>query len=291
MNPTPETILEYQNLLFSIAYQMTGEVAISEDVVQEVWTNWMEKALETVANPRAYLARSVVNRSLNYLAEAKRRREAYRGTWLPEPLVYDAHVQTEAQLDLSYSFMLLLEKLTPTERAVFVLRESFEFDYQELAEILDSNEANCRQLYHRAQEKIANPKKRFVFDKVQHQQLLETFTKASETGDITDFIQLLKEDIAVYSDGGGKASAALHPLFGKTIVEKFLRGLAKKGFPHFTLKPVIVNGSMAFLIFNRHDQQLETVFVIEAGEGGISNLYFVRNPDKLEHLNPIFRKM
>lgn len=291
MNRTPEIILEYQNLLFSIAYQMTGEVAISEDVVQEVWANWIEKTTETVANPRAYLTRSVVNRSLNYLTETRRQREAYRGTWLPEPLVYDAHVQTEAQLDLSYSFMLLLEKLTPTERAVFILKESFEIDYQELAEMLASNETNCRQLYHRAREKMANPKKRFVFDKEQHLQLLETFTKASETGDITDFIQLLKEDIAVYSDGGGKVSAALHPLFGKTVVEKFLRGLAQKGFPHFTLRPVTVNGSIAFLIFNRHSQQLETVFIVEAGEEGISNLYFVRNPDKLAHLNPIFRKM
>lgn len=291
MNPTPEIILEYQNLLFSIAYQMTGEVATSEDVVQEVWASWIEKTTETVANPKAYLTRSVVNRSLNYLTEAKRQRESYRGTWLPEPLVYDVHEQTEAQLDLSYSFMLLLEKLTPTERAVFILKESFEVDYQELAEMLASNETNCRQLYHRAREKIANPKKRFAFDKKQHQQLLETFTQASETGDITDFIQLLKEDIVVYSDGGGKVSAALHPLFGKTIVEKFLRGLAQKGFPHFTLKPAIVNDSMAFLIFNRHSQQLETVFIIEAGDAGISDLYFVRNPDKLAHLNPIFRKM
>lgn len=291
MNPTPEIILEYQNLLFSIAYQMTGEVATSEDVVQEVWANWIEKTTETVANPRAYLARSAVNRSLNYLTEAKRQRESYRGTWLPEPLVHDVHEQTEAQLDLSYSFMLLLEKLTPTERAVFILKESFEFDYQELAEMLASNETNCRQLYHRAKEKMAKPQKRFAFDKTQHQQLLETFTQASKSGDITDFIQLLKEDIAVYSDGGGKVSAALHPLFGKTIVEKFLRGLVKKGFPHFTLKPVIVNGSMAFLIFNRHNQQLETVLIIEAGEEGISNLYFVRNPDKLVHLNLIFRQM
>lgn len=284
MNPKPENILEYQNLLFSIAYQMIGEVAISEDLVQEVWANWIAKAPEQIANPKAYLAKSVVNRSLNYLSEVKRQREAYRGTWLPEPVIQNAYQQAEAQLDMSYSFMLLLEKLSPAERAVFILKESFELDYAELAETLDYNEANCRQLYHRAKEKMANPKKRFAFDKNQHQHLLEAFTKASETGDIDEFIQLLKEDIVVYSDGGGKVSAALHPLFGKAVVEKFMRGLARKSFPYFFFKSLIINSSMAFLIFNRDSKNLESVLIIENDEMNISNLYFVRNPNKLAHL-------
>ncbi|MFN7119495.1 MAG: sigma-70 family RNA polymerase sigma factor [Saprospiraceae bacterium] len=281
---TSEIIQQYQSLLFSIAYQMTGEVVASEDIVQEVLTNLIIQQSESITYPKAYLAKAVTNRSLNYLVEAKRRRESYKGTWLPEPVIENAHRQVEAQLDLSYSFMLLLEKLTPTERAIFLLKESFEFDYQEIATALDINEANARQLYHRAKEKIGQPKKRFV-SSTQHQQaLLEAFTQASISGDLDTFIQLLKEDIVIYSDGGGKVLAAINPLFGKLVAEKFYRGLANKNLLQLEVKPVMVNGSPALATYRRADQQLDAITIIETENEGVARLFIIRNPEKLAHL-------
>lgn len=279
-----EIVQQYQRLLFSIAYQMTGEVTASEDIVQEAFTNWMTHEPENIHHPKAYLTKSVTNRALNYLAEAKRRRDSYKGTWLPEPVIENAHHQVEAQLDLSYSFMLLLEKLTPTERAVFLLKESFELDYEEIANMLEMTLANSRQLYHRAKEKVAQPKSRFTFDVIKQQQLLQTFRTASETGDISDFLNMLKEDIAIYSDGGGKVSAALHPLFGKRIAGKFMQGLIRKAFPYYDITPVVANGTMAFVLTLATTRHLESVLLVESNEQGISNLYFVRNPDKLAHV-------
>lgn len=278
-----DAVTTYRPTLFSIAYRMTGEVMVSEDIVQEAFLKWMNRPSEVILDDKAYLAKSVINTSLNHLARVKREREAYKGPWLPEPILADSRA-IDAKLDISYGFMLLLEKLAPLERAVFVLKESFDFGYAELAQLFDTTEANGRQLYHRAKEKITGSNRRFSIDPAQQQLLLEAFAKASETGNIDQLIQLFKTDIEVYSDGGGKVVAALKPLIGSTIVEQFMRSLVSKQYSLLDVKPGLVNGQLALLFSQKDNQLLTTVMIIEFDEMGISRIYFVRNPDKLTHL-------
>lgn len=276
-----DVVLNYQPQLFALAYRMTGEVAVSEDIVQESLVNWATHPHPHVKNPQAYLAKAVINRSLNHLAAVKRQREAYKGTWLPEPIIHENYRPVEAALDVSYGFMLLLETLTPTERAVFLLKESFEVDYAELASLLTITEANSRQLYHRAREKLANVQKRFPIDPQRQRALVNAFSTASQTGDITALVRMLKEDIVIYADGGGKATTALWPLVGIERVTAFISGLAKKNWPFKALQPVMVNDEWGFLLFNRETNALDSVLSIQVDKDIISNLYFVRNPDKL----------
>ena len=282
MTPS-DAITTYQPTLFSIAYRMTGEVMVSEDIVQEAILKWMSRSSEDIQDNKAYLAKSVINSSLNHLAQVKRQREAYKGIWLPEP-VSSAHHTSDAKLDISYGLMLLLEKLSPMERAIFVLKESFDFSYSELAELFDTTEANGRQLYRRAKEKISGTNRRFTLDPQQQQALMEAFANASETGNVDTLIQLLKTDVALYSDGGGKVSAAVNPLFGRLVIEKFLRGLDKKQSQTQIVRPTMVNGEPALFLIHRDTQLLDTVMVLEFDELGISGIYIIRNPDKLAHL-------
>lgn len=279
-----DVILTYQPMLFALAYRMTGEIAVSEDIVQESLVNWAIHPPIEVRNPKAYLAKSVINRSLNHLATVKRQRLAYKGTWLPEPIIHENYRPVEAALDVSYGLMLLLEKLTPTERAVFLLKESFEVAYAELAELLNITQANSRQLYHRAQKQLTNVQKRFPIDPQRQVALVNAFSTASQTGDISTLVQMLKEDIVIYADGGGKAVAALRPLVGIERVTAFINGLAKKSWPFYTSKPVMVNDEWGFLLFSQETNALDSVMIIQADEDGIACLYFVRNPDKLRPL-------
>ena len=273
----------YRSTLFSIAYRMTGEVMTSEDIVQEVLLNWMARSAEGIQDLKAYLAKSVINASLNHLAQVKRQRELYKGVWLPEPVLTDHHA-VDAKLDISYGFMLLLEKLSPMERAVFVLKESFDFAYPELAQLFDTTEANGRQLYHRAKEKMLGTNRRFTLDPQQQQAFLRAFATASETGNIDSLIHLLKTDVALYSDGGGKAPAAIKTLFGRAVVEQFLRALTSKYADQMRVRPALVNGDVALLLTDTDSQLLNTVMIIEMDAAGISQIFSIRNPDKLAHL-------
>lgn len=280
----PDVLATYRPTLVTIAYRMTGQVMVSEDIVQDVIVRWINRPQETVLDLKAYLAKSVTNGCLNYLAQIKREREAYKGVWLPEPIVADDHV-VDAKIDISYGFMLLLEKLSPLERAVFVLKESFEFAYPELAQLFAVTEANCRQLYHRANEKVVTKNRRFVIDPGQQRALLEAFATASQTGDTDLLVQLLKTHVELYTDGGGKVPAAINPLFGLGVVGRFLQSLARKQSGQLSAQPALVNGQVALLYRQIDTQQLTTVLVIEADATGIYRLFFVRNPDKLAHLD------
>lgn len=272
-------VLHLQPQLFALAYRMTGEIAVSEDIVQESITNWVTHPNEHVQDPQAYLAKSVINRSLNHLAAIKRQREAYKGTWLPEPIVQTDTHRIEAAIDVSYG--LLLATLTPTERAVFLLKESFEIAYVELASQLSLTQANCRQLFHRARQKLATPQKRFPVDPEQQYSLVQAFVAASHTDNIDALVRLLNQDIVIYADGGGKATAALRPFVGLAQVTAFLKGLVQKGW-HLGISPLVwVNGKWGLLLFNANTGQLDSVVSIQTDEVGISHLYFVRNPDKL----------
>ncbi|GAB4024056.1 sigma-70 family RNA polymerase sigma factor [Spirosoma koreense] len=282
-----DAVRAYRPTLLSIAYRMTGELMVSEDIVQDVFLKWMNLTPEAVQDISAYLAKSVINASLNHLARVKRQREAYKGIWLPEPVLMSSYA-IDAKLDISYGFMRLLETLSPLERAVFILKESFDFAYAELAELFDTSEANGRQLYKRAKEKMAGDTRRFTINPDQQQALLDAFVKAAETGDTEWLIRLLKTDVVIYSDGGGKALAALKPLYGSAIASTFLRSVATRQGDQLTARPALINGEAALLFFRKEDRVLTTVMVIEADTSGIQQLYFIRNPDKLAHLQEIF---
>lgn len=276
-----ETLVRtYQQPLIALAYHLTGEVAVSQDIVQELLAQWAVEPNPAVSNLRAYLSKAVTNRCLNHLAATRRQRERYKGTWLPEPIISEEVRQVDASLDVSYGFMLLLGKLTPSERAVFLLKEGFDIDYTELAELLAITPANCRQLYHRAKERLAESKKRFPVNWSQQQALLAAFAGASQTGDVSAFVKLLKDDITVFSDGGGKATAALNPLVGLSPVARFLQGLTQKGDPAQTYRLVYVNGDLGVLMFDA-SERLHTVMVLEFSGEQIDRIYFIRNPDKL----------
>jgi RNA polymerase sigma-70 factor (ECF subfamily) len=241
--------------------------------------------VHNIQQPRHYLMRAVTNRSINRLKTLQQQRELYPGPWLPEPVTATPEPPATADDHLSIGFLFLLEKLNPLERAVFLLRESFDVPYKELETILDIPEASCRQHLHRAKEKLQQDKKRFNTDTTHHQQLMKAFMEACLNMDQTKLVSLLREDIAFYSDGGGKASASTHPLFGQDTVARFILGI----FKH---RPVVqplfqqlwVNGQPAVGIFDATTRQPVLCICFEAAGKGIESFYFIRNPDKLKNI-------
>ncbi len=279
------TFNELRPLLFSIAYRMTGNIADSEDLLQDTFEKWLQIKPKEVSHPKAYLCKAVSNRCINYLKKQQKQRENYKGTWLPEPLI--AHPSLEhldQNIQLSYGILQLLEILSPLERAVYLCKESFDFGYTELANIFEKRPDHCRQLYHRATQKLQSKKKRFEVNPKQQGHLLQLFAKAAQEGDVEALVQFLKEDIAFYSDGGGKVTAALNPLFGKQIVSKFLIGILKKNNNIYTTEPAIVNQSFGMIIREAASRKVDSVFVLEWEESRIQNIYVIRNPDKLKKI-------
>jgi RNA polymerase sigma-70 factor (ECF subfamily) len=280
---------ESRPLLFSVAYRMLGSVADAEDMVQETYVRW-QTAKEQVASPRAYLTTMITRLCINYLESARVKREKYVGPWLPEPLLEEEHAKGSALADsLSVAFLLLLERLSPVERAVFLLREVFEFEYEEISRITGKNKNNCRQLFRRAKQKVSgSPFEKTKQKKSESQKLLNQFIQACSTGDLDSLISVLEEDITLYSDGGGKVAAALRPIQGSDRVARFIMGLQKK-FEALALalryEPAIVNGTHGILIYI--DTSLNGVLTIEPGEKGIHEIYYISNPDKIKHIiNP-----
>lgn len=268
-------------LLYGIAYKMTGSVEDSKDILQDV----LEKRLRlsgTVENEKAYLAKAVANTALNYLKKQEQERKQYFGLWLPEPFEAEqVGIGQEEDKELSYGFLLLLEKLSPLERAVYLLRESFELPYSELAANFDINEAHCRQLYHRAKERLL-ARKRFAADQQHSGKVLDLFQEACLSGDLSRLIDQLKEDIVLYSDGGGKVPAAVNNIQGKESASKFLKGIYTKNGVRGIFRFAYLNSSPAAIVFLNGVP--DTIAVLEAEEAGISAIYFVRNPDKIRHL-------
>lgn len=280
-------IFEHRPLLFSIAYRMIGEKQEAEDIVQDVYTRWLEMDTDQVEQPRHYLMRAVTNRSINRLKVLQQQRELYAGPWLPEPLTGTElpEISPDTGNDLSIGFLFLLEKLNPLERAIFLLRESFDLSYKELETILDIPESTCRQHLHRAKEKLQKDKKRFESDVTRHQQLLEAFVTACMNQDQDKLISLLKEDISFYGDGGGKASSATHPLFGQDIISRFILGLFRKApVPAPLYNFLMVNGLPALALFDAVTHAPVTCICFEHEGESIVSFFFIRNPDKLKNI-------
>lgn len=289
-----ETFLEYKSLLFSIAYNMLGNVDAAEDLVQDSFLRWMEKPVESVKHRKAYLVKMVTNNCINYLNSARTQRESYIGVWLPEPLRQDAadspYRQIEMYHALSIGIMVLLEKLTPQERAIFLLKEVFGYDYYELADIFDRTEDNCRQIFKRAKDHLGKDSKRFTVDLQAHGKILDSFLLAVGEGNMDSLVQLLKEDITLFADGGGhfitanrqRLTATYKPIYGReNVCRLLLVGVPKlyREVPDLRREIMIVNG-MPSLVTYDGGVPLSIVSVEPEGEQ-IRNIYVQTNPDKL----------
>lgn len=277
----------HRDRLFGIAYRMTGSVADAEDLVQDTWLRW-NRVTEEVAQPGAYLARTVTRLALNRLTSAAARREQYVGPWLPEPLVTVPDVAEEVTDDaeraesLSLAMMVVLESLSPLERAAFVLREVFGYSHREVAEALGRSEAAVRQLARRARSQVEARRPRYRSSAAQQRRLTEEFLAACVGGDLDGLLRLLAPDVTVWTDGGGKRPAALRPLHGPDKVARFFLGVARD-YADVTARLVLVNGRPGAAI--RVGGELDTVAVAELDAAQrIAALRLVRNPDKLRHV-------
>jgi len=297
MDNKTDTFLEYKALLFSIAYNMLGHIDAAEDIVQDTYLKWMEVEAHSVRHTKAFLVRIATNKCINYLNSARVQREAYIGIWLPEPLQnYDrdkAHGKIETYHALSIGMLVLMEKLTPGERAIFLLKEVFAYDYYELAEIFDKTTDNCRQILKRAKENLGKDTRRFEVDMKVHEKILNNFLLAVSEGSVEDLIGLLKEDILLFADGGGKTftvrgqrlTAFSKPIHGRENVGKLLLSVVPKireSIADFHEELTFVNGLPSILSYSG-DTPMSLV-ILEPEEGLIRNIYVHTNPHKLKHL-------
>lgn len=271
-------IIALRPYLFHIAYNMLGVVADAEDIVHDTFEKWA--SIEGVKQPKAYLGRMAVNQSIDRLRTLKKEQESYIGYWLPEPYITD---DSDESPTIEYGLLFLLERLNPVERAVFILRESFSEEYHYIADLIDTSVENCRQLLHRAHKKLSRKQFKRI-DPTQHRSLIDAFLFSLQSEDRTRLEALLRSDVELFSDGGGKRNAALKPLFGQQRVLKFLVGvmqLPENQRNQFGYRPALVNGAPAVLFFRHSTGQLDSMLCIEADQAEITRLLYVRNPDKL----------
>ncbi|MFC6082973.1 RNA polymerase sigma factor SigJ [Sphaerisporangium aureirubrum] len=272
--------------LLGLAYRMLGEATEAEDVLQDAYLRWEHS--EAVEVPEAWLTKVVTNLCLNRLTSARARRETYVGEWLPEPVVtgdgWLGPLETVEQRDsLSMGMLMLLERLTPPERAAFVLREAFGHSHREVADILDVDESNARQLYHRARGHVGEPRKRFTVSPDESRRIMERFLAAATAGDVAGLERMLAEDVVNWADGGGKAAASVRPVYGRAKVARLLAGLLS-GPRGVGLEFAIgsLNGEPAVL--TSLGGTLQSVTFVETGpDGMVTAIRSVANPDKLVH--------
>jgi RNA polymerase sigma-70 factor (ECF subfamily) len=287
-----EVYEELRPLLFSIAYRMLSSASEAEDIVQEAFLRFHQAAKEQeIENPKAYLAQITTRLSIDHLRSARVRRESYTGTWLPEPLlteqVPDASQHAETADSLSMAFLVLLESLSPVERAVFLLREVFDYPYDEIAETIGKTEDNTRQLAVRARRHVEERRPRFEADQKARDELAGRFFAAAEEGDTEGLMQLLADDIVFYGDGGGKGPAIAGPLYGRDRVGRFLRSLLLQADRSgIVLQPAEVNGE-AGAVARAPDGGIVSVLSMQIADGQIQSMRSIVNPDKLAHLGPL----
>lgn len=302
--PATQVFLDHRELLFSIVYNLLGSVADTEDVLQETWLAWTVRSEATsgepITSPRAYLVRIAVNKALARQASLSRRREEYVGPWLPEPLITplagsgsaapgagdagDAVMRAES---VSMALLVVLESLTPLERAVFVLNEVFGYSLAEVAGVLDRSPAAVRQVAHRAREHVQARRPRFRADRRVQQQVTERFVAAVAGGDIGALLEVLAPDVTMWADGGGKARAAgLHPVHGAVKVAGLLSSnAARRTIPDLGIRYRPVNGDPAALLLSGGTPYMVVVLDLSPDGSQIRGIYAVSNPDKLSHLS------
>jgi RNA polymerase sigma-70 factor, ECF subfamily len=269
-------------LLFTIAYEILGSATESDDVLQESYLRWAKVDLGTVTDTKAYLAQLVTRQALNAVRAQTRRKETYVGPWLPEPLLAETDPAADVVLaeSVSMAMLVVLETLSPDERAVFVLREVFGFDHDEIAATVGKSPAAVRQMAHRAREHVQSRRKRFEpVDPVYSSELTTRFFAAAATGDLDGLMAMLAPDVVWTADSDGKVSAARRPVAGAERVARLVLGLVRLGGPDGRVEPAVYNSTPALVLYS--GDRLEGVVLIEVSEGKIANFYAMRNPDKL----------
>jgi RNA polymerase sigma-70 factor (ECF subfamily) len=285
---TEDPFVTHRGLLFTVAYEMLGSAAEAEDVVQETWIRWNgigDAARDAVRDPRAFLVRMTTRKALDRLRANARRREEYVGEWLPEPLLTAPDVAEDVELAESVSFAMLtvLETLTPTERAVFVLREVFDLSYDEIAEAVDKSAAAVRQIARRARGHVAARRPRTTVSRSEQEEVVDRFLAAVTGGDLQALLDALAPDVVLVADGGGVAQAIANPVVGAKKVANLLRTFPKFG-AGATVLPSLLNGAPGAMITGVDDGYDTAIsFVIESGR--ISRIFAVRNPAKLSRLH------
>jgi RNA polymerase sigma-70 factor (ECF subfamily) len=282
---TEDAFLIHRRLLFTIAYEMLSSAADAEDVLQETWLKWDAVDQSDVRDPRAYLIRIVTRKALDRLRTLARRREEYFGPWLPEPLLTAPDVAEDLELadSLSMAMLLVLETLTPTERAVFVLHEVFDLGYDELAGAIGKTPPAVRQIAHRARAHVAARRPRGEPSQAETRAALEAFRRALDTGDLQGLVDILAPDVVALGDGGGVKQALPRPVRGAAKVGRLL-GLAIASFRDLGIvaEPTDVNGWPALIL--RHEGSIDSVLTVGIENGLITALYTIRNPDKLTRM-------
>jgi RNA polymerase sigma-70 factor (ECF subfamily) len=284
MDPATEAFVSHRNLLFTVAYEMLGSAADAEDVLQETWLRWAGVDLDEVHDQRAYLLRITTRQALTRLRALGRRKETYVGQWLPEPLLTSPDVADDVELaeSISMAMLLVLETLSPTERAVFVLREVFDVGYDEIAETVDKSQDAVRQIAHRARAHVAARRPREIASRAEARAVLEAFQRAIETGNVAGLLGVLAPDVVGLGDGGGIKQAAPKPIVGADKVARFYGGGLKRMGSALSSEPVEVNGRPALLI--RLDGELDGIMAFRIERGLVTGIYYVRNPEKLSRL-------
>ncbi|PYE87399.1 sigma-70 family RNA polymerase sigma factor [Phyllobacterium leguminum] len=265
--------------LIRIAYRMLGSVAEAEDIVQDAWLRWTAKDRASVRDPKAFLARIVTRLCLDHMKSARVRRETYPGTWLPEPVV---ELVEDEDDDLTLTLMMALERLSPLERAAFLLHDVFDVNFEEVASILDRDPASCRKLASRARDHVRESRPRYPVPEDRGRSIAEAFFQASRSGDPTALQSLLAEDVIIYSDGGGIRSAALNPIYGRDKTVRFFVGIAEKAGMPPVHRIENINGLPGIITIEADD--LPQTVTLDIKEGLITAIYIMRNPDKLRHL-------
>jgi RNA polymerase sigma-70 factor (ECF subfamily) len=288
MNDTGEAPLDVQfeqqrERLLHLAYRMVGSLTEAEDLVQDTWLRWHGADQASIREPAAWLTTTITRLALDHLKSARHQRETYVGPWLPEPIITSegGPLRDHGELAgyLSSALLMVLERLAPTERAAFLLREVFDYDYKDIAAILDLGETNCRQIVSRARKRVRGERPRFEVPKEQQTSMIQSFAQACMEGDMDGLLALFEEDITLYSDGGGKVVAALRPVYTADRVARFFVGLSRKRPADLRIDFGEVNGEPGLLLFE--GTNLVSVFSFDYGPNGMREIYVVRNPEKL----------
>lgn len=281
-----ENIHRHRPLLFSLAYNILGDVQEAEDIVQDIFESWFFKQPE-VKFPKAYLSSAVVKKSIDRLEKLRKIREVYKGPWLPVPIVSEISYADDMQSrigdgdPLPYALLSMLEKLNPVERAAFLLRHAFDFPYNEISQMCNLSEENARQIVSRAAEKLKRPRVRYEASVEDRQRLLNAFLDACLSQDVSILKDILHKDVILYTDGGGKVNAAIFPVRGPEKIITFLKNVLKDSGDVFLRKDMIVNGSAGALVIDKKTGITDTICTLETDGFRITALYAVRNPDKI----------
>jgi RNA polymerase sigma-70 factor (ECF subfamily) len=280
---------EHRSLLFSIAYRMLGSVTDAEDMLQETFIRWQQASDsgEEIRSPRAFLVTIISRLCINHLQSARMQREEYVGQWLPEPIVTgpgsDPLEMVRVDESLSMAFLVVLERLSPVERAVFLLREVFEYEYAEIADFLGLSEANCRQILGRAKGHVSEVRPRFKTSERKRDDLLEGFLRATSSGDMEGLLAVLATDVVLHTDGGGKAVSAPNLIHGARNVARGAVGTLNKLLPkNLEYRVTDINGEAGVVSYLNGKPY--SVLTVEVREGRIQTIYVVSNPDKLAHV-------